>query len=378
MVAERERACNEGVLDLGSEPRVYAEAILNICKLYVESPLVCVSGVAGANLRRRIEAIMASRIGQRLNRAKKLLLASAGVAALAGPVVIGVVIGVGNAPAVRAQSPAAAQPMAKTAPAAPVPAPTVQATTPQQGAIGRTTEKPLAFDAASIKPSNSAMAGDRGGPGGGGGRLQFSPGRVLGRNVTAKRIILEAYHLLKDYQLLGGPGWIDSARFDLEAKSDTPASENQLRQMLQTLLVERFKLVVHRETKEMPIYALIVGKNGSKLHELKEGEPTPTSTKELISLGVLPPRGKEDTFAHVMFDRGKMQDFADELSRNPSIDRPVLDKTGLRGTYLFALWWDADENFMTVVQEQLGLKFESQKAPVDIFVIDKIEKPDKN
>jgi hypothetical protein len=115
LVEERERACDEGVLVLGSEPRIYAEAILSVCKLYVESPLVCVSGVAGANLRRRIEAIMTNRCGQRLNRGKKFLLASAGVAALAVPVLIGI----GNAPAIRAQSPAAAPPVAPTAQAAP-------------------------------------------------------------------------------------------------------------------------------------------------------------------------------------------------------------------------------------------------------------------
>jgi beta-lactamase regulating signal transducer with metallopeptidase domain len=91
MVEERERSCDEEVLRLGSEPRVYAEGILNVCKLYVESPLVCVAGVTGGNLKRRIEAIMANRVGQGLNRTKKLLLASAGIAALAGPIAIGLV-----------------------------------------------------------------------------------------------------------------------------------------------------------------------------------------------------------------------------------------------------------------------------------------------
>ncbi|HYW46247.1 MAG TPA: M56 family metallopeptidase [Bryobacteraceae bacterium] len=112
LVEERERACDEGVLSLGSEPRIYADAILNVCKLYVESPLVCVSGVTGANLKRRIEAIMTNRTGQGLNRAKKFLLAGAGVVALAGPVAIGVVIGIGHAPAIRAQSPAVVPPRA--------------------------------------------------------------------------------------------------------------------------------------------------------------------------------------------------------------------------------------------------------------------------
>ena len=104
LVEERERACDEAVLHLGGEPRTYADAILNVCKLYVESPLVCVSGVTGANLKLRIEAIMMNRTGRGLNRARKLLLACAGAAALAGPVALGVMMGVGNAPAAHAQT----------------------------------------------------------------------------------------------------------------------------------------------------------------------------------------------------------------------------------------------------------------------------------
>jgi beta-lactamase regulating signal transducer with metallopeptidase domain len=103
LIEERERACDEGVLRLGSEPRIYADAILNVCKLYVESPLRCVSGVTGANLKRRIEAIMISRTGQALNGAKKILLAGAGAAAVAVPVAVGIVIGAGHVPAIFAQ-----------------------------------------------------------------------------------------------------------------------------------------------------------------------------------------------------------------------------------------------------------------------------------
>jgi beta-lactamase regulating signal transducer with metallopeptidase domain len=91
MVEERERACDENVLALGGEPRVYADAILNVCKLYVESPLACVAGVTGSNLKRRIEAIMRNQSGRALTRPSKLLLAAAGVAAIAGPVAIGVI-----------------------------------------------------------------------------------------------------------------------------------------------------------------------------------------------------------------------------------------------------------------------------------------------
>src|SRR6202171_3426192 len=101
LVEERERACDQDVLRRGTEPEVYAESILKVCQFYLESPLPCVSGVTGANLKKRIEGIMTDRIAQKLNFARKALLAVAGVAAVAGPILIGLA----NAPASRAQSP---------------------------------------------------------------------------------------------------------------------------------------------------------------------------------------------------------------------------------------------------------------------------------
>jgi uncharacterized protein (TIGR03435 family) len=116
-----------------------------------------------------------------------------------------------------------------------------------------------AFDAATIKPNNSADGGIGAGPIG--GSLRLTPGRVVG-TFTARRIILEAYHLTSP-QLSGGPVWIDNDKFDIEAKAATRANRDQLRQMLQTLLSERFKLAVRHETKEMPVYVMTVGKSGS-------------------------------------------------------------------------------------------------------------------
>lgn len=337
LLEERERACDEEVLRTGSEPQIYAEGILNVCKLYVESPIKCVSGVTGSNLKRRVESIMSNRTGQSLTRAKKLLLAGAGVVALAGPLVIGL----GQAPVIRAQSGLT------------------------QNASARS-EKPLAFDAASIKPSNIGGGGRKGGPGG--GSLQITPpGRVFGRSVSAKRIIREAYHLTDD-QVSGGPGWIDSDRFTLEAKAESPADKNQLRQMLQTLLRDRFGLGIHRETKEMPVYTLTIAKSGLKVHELKEGTPTPTSVARTRGAGPGP----------AIIFRGSMQEFADLLSDNPSIGRPVVDKTGLQEIYFFGVAWGEDEDFVTVIQEEFGLKLESRKAPMDVLVVDRIEKPSEN
>ena len=350
LVEERERACDEAVLRLGSEPGVYAEAILNVCKLYVESPLVCVSGVTGANLKRRIAAILANRTGHALNRAKKLLLASAGAAALAVPVVIGV----GHAPA------------------APV-----QTVTPQPPAGGRLTEKPLAFDAVSIKPATDSVGGGRGSAGS--PRLRFSPGRVVGPSVTARRIILEAYHLTP-YQLSGGPSWLDSDRFYLEAKAETSVDESQIRLMLRTLLSERFKLVAHRGAREMPVYALTVGKNGLRILEPKNGSaPLPVPVVGVLPVSTGGGFVQAGGCVGGMASRGTVQHFAEMLSEmQESVHRPVIDKTGIQGVYQFSICITSPENLVADVEAQTGLKFESQKAPLDALVIDRIEKPEAN
>jgi uncharacterized protein (TIGR03435 family) len=230
---------------------------------------------------------------------------------------------------------------------------------------------PPAFEAASIKPTAIAPGGREGIRG---GTLRYTLGRVVGRNVSAWRMILEAYHV-PQYQLSGGPGWLESERFSVEATTPFPADQTQLRMMLQTLLGKRFKLVVHREVREMSAYAIAVGKGGSRLLELKEGEPTP-SRADLVSRGIAMP--KMEHVAGVLADRGHMQTLIDRLNEMGKIDRPIVDKTGLRGEYLFAFQWDAEENFMSEVEEQSGLKFVSQKLPVDVIIVDHVEKPDAN
>lgn len=195
------------------------------------------------------------------------------------------------------------------------------------------TEKPAAFDAASIKPTDPAARGGGRGPN---GSLQFLPGRVVGRNVTVRRIVLAAYHLTQ-FQLAGGPAWLDSDRFDMEAKSEASADRDQLRQMLQTLLAERFKLAVHRGTKEMPVYAMMVGKKGSKLLEWKEGEPIPKVPGAPVEGGGR--RGGSSPSGGRLFDHLTMQAFAETLTSDPRIGRPVIDKTGLRSLYLIDFTW---------------------------------------
>jgi len=222
------------------------------------------------------------------------------------------------------------------------------------------------FNAASIKPKNS------GGCLGGGCGVRFLPGMVSSfpGGTSTRDIIWAAYHL-SPYQLSGGPGWLDSDMFDLEAKAETPTDENGLKLMLQTLLSQRFKLVLHHETREVPVYDLTVGKSGVKPHELKEGEPP----QQFVSAAAALPGAPA-----VMLVFNGVQEFAVKSGSNSraNLGRPVVDKTGLDGRYLFTFSWDRNEDYMDAVEEQLGLKFIPRKAALDFYVIDHIEKPEPN
>jgi len=218
LVKEREQACDEAVLQGGNQPRVYAEAILDVCKFYLEAQPLCVSGVTGANLRRRIEAILTNHTGQRLNRSKKLLLAGAAFAALAAPLVIGLSYG-------------------------------------ESQNDGRSE---ASFAVASVKPSEqSAWPRVRLGPMPGGQGYEA-------RNIAVRFMIERVYNLV-DNQISGGPGWMNTERYDIEAKAERPSSIEELHKMFQNLLADRFKLQFHRETRELPLFDLVVDKNGPKL-----------------------------------------------------------------------------------------------------------------
>jgi bla regulator protein BlaR1 len=357
LVEERERACDEAVLSQINEPRAYAEGILSICKFYRESPLVCVSGVTGADLRQRIEAIMTNRIGRSLNRANKFLLVGAGVAAVAVPLMVGI----GDTPSVLAQSPVVAS---------------------------------RHFDVAAIKPNNSGanLLGIRVVPGGG----------LRAVNATLRSLISEAYQV-RDFELSGGPAWLGSARYDIEAKGQVESGSQQqtglqVMKMLQALLADRFQLRIHRETKEMPVYGLLVAKNGPKLEASREVcfDPTAGIPQPPTLPGQSPSRpcgGFNNSSNQMLGASVGMSRFAANLSR--FIGRTVVDRTGLKGTYDIALRWTPDEgqawlptgplppddsqpSIFTAVQEQLGLRLESQRGPVEVLVIDGAEKPSEN
>lgn len=368
LLEERERGCDEEVLRLGHEPKVYAESILKTCRFYFESPLACVSAITGSNLKKRIEAIMAGQARRELIFCQKLLLTAAGTMALVGPPLLGA-RGEFSAPAVLQDS--------------------------LQGAT------PPAFEVASIR-SNKSQDSRRSSK-----KLQFTPdGRFVAVNLPLDAIIGIAYNVSgQSDRLSGGPDWIHSQKFDIEATVDkgaVPAGSpatirvQQMRLMLQALLADRFKLAIRREMTERPVYALVVAENGPKLQSANADEnscaldPNDTMSCHFLS-------GGEGRGLHgVAVDMSNVA-----LSVSDWTDRPVIDKTGLKGLFnIQTEGWapfrpreplpgnepsaeepasaDSSRPTLSMILQRLGLKLDSQRATVELFVIERVERPTEN
>jgi len=367
LVEERERACDEEVLELGNPPQIYAESILKTCEFSVGSPLACISGVTGADLKNRIVQIMQGPVARNLDFGKKLLLVVAGAMVAAGPVVFGLI----QEPQRQAASP-----------------------------VAGTASKVPAFEVASIKPDKSGM--------GMMSTLRTTPVGFSASNVPLKALIQYAYGV-EENQIFGAPSWLGSEQYDIEAKvssSDTDAlhdlSPDQRSLMLQPLLADRIQLKVHREVRGVPVLVLVVAKGGPKLHEAKPGDTYPNGLKGFD--------GKEGGPGMMLMRPGQLTAqgvdlpfVAKQLSQQ--LGRTVQDKTGLTGKYDFTLQWTPERDsspmfrgpeggqqgaanappadasgpsIVTAIQEQLGLKLESQKAPVEVLVIDHVERPSAN
>ena len=221
------------------------------------------------------------------------------------------------------------------------------------------------FEVASIKPNRSL---------GGMSSIHISKGRVSMENVSLKKVMLNAYDLADDREyLIDGPGWLATERFDMEVTfpGDTPVA--RVRQMMQSLLAERFKLELHRDTRQLPRYSLAVAKNGPKIHPVENGQGRTSSGPGRLEATKI-----------------SMQKLADLLAR--IVGLTVIDSTGVKGVFDFTLQWSPDEaakiaaadgseaagvagpSIFTVLQEQLGLKLTKDKGPVEILVVDRIEK----
>jgi uncharacterized protein (TIGR03435 family) len=187
-------------------------------------------------------------------------------------------------------------------------------------------------------------------------------------------IIQYAY---KEYKTrITGPDLLESQRFDIVAKAPSGTPNDQLMPMLQTLLIDRFGMQLHRETVEMPIYALVIADGGPKLKEMKPGEP-------ISGRGAA--GSQSDALASKSF-MGDLGTFAASLSR--SLDRPVVDMTGLSGRFVIFLTYLPDRlvgvegasgpSIFAALEEQLGLKLERQRGPIEMIVIDHLEEPTPN
>jgi uncharacterized protein (TIGR03435 family) len=343
MVEERELACDEEVLRTLGEPQAYAEGILSVCKLYIESPLPCVSGVTGADLKKRIEVIMKNAATFRLSVPKKLILAAAGIAAVAVPLSVGILRG-------------------------------------QQGGLLADLGE-YSFEVATIRPGKPD--GDKLMGIGVSGR----PGRWEGTGVTLKDLILAAYGVSSEY-VYGGPKWIDSNAWDIVAQApEGQGSYGQLGKLLQTLLRDRFHLRMHTEQRQMPVFELKVIKPGKLtrsidcMAEIAKGDAS--TFNGICGLGSGP--GNPRTLGG---GGATMTQLTQYLSRVTSIARPVLDRTGLDGFWNFEVKFmpanpDGSENPLAppiaiAIQEQLGLKLESSRAAVEVLVVDQAEMPDQN
>ena len=368
LVEERERACDEEVVELGSERRVYAESILKVCEFCVGSPLACVSGVTGSDLKKRMVYIMTEHLARKLNFAKKLLLSTAGVLALALPLVFGVL----NAPQIRAQE----QPQNLAAIV-----PDVQV---------------------SIKPSELSTQ-TYAGSGVHLLKMMYSPTGFRAANASLETIMQEAYGVQAS-QIANAPEWIKTAAYDVDIEAGNKANDagreespEQRRargqRVLQELLADRFHLQVHQESREIPSYALVVAEDGSKLQPAKTADSAPSGVNgpERRFMGASM-RMKFDGSQAVGMEAHNISasDLASQLSRQ--LGSVVVDKTGLGGNYDFKLNWTSDAgqkpdapaseastaSLLTALQEQLGLKLEPQKAPMEVLVIDHVERPTEN
>jgi uncharacterized protein (TIGR03435 family) len=236
------------------------------------------------------------------------------------------------------------------------------------------------FDVVSIKRNKS-------GPG---PAMIISPidsDRIIVRNASPWMIIGEAYGIRLHDLITGAPTWADAEVYDIEAKvaaSDLPAFHNllpgQRNPMLRTLLADRFHLICHFETRTLPAYALVVLKGGPKLAEIQPG---------ILSNGLKDPGGIDMSHGALTATGSSMQGLAHVLQMQ--LGRPVVDRTGLTGNYNFKLNWTPDSgatavpadaesgpSIFTALQEQLGLKLESNKAAVEVLVVDHIERPSED
>jgi len=216
---------------------------------------------------------------------------------------------------------------------------------------------PAQFEVASIKPSPPGSRGTT--------FYDPTPDRFEFANTTIKGLIAYAYSV-PAFQVVGATGWVAADGYDILAKPQGAVTDERVREMVQSILAERFNLKVHEEQKEMPVYALVVAKGGSKLQRSpRPDQPTARSG-----------------YGRFSGEHLAMENLVSLLAAE--VERPVIDKTGIDGQFDVKVQWTPEESpdtgpsIFTAVQEQLGLKLEARHAPQDVVVIDHIDRPSEN
>ncbi len=248
--------------------------------------------------------------------------------------------------------------------------------TPAQTPVPTTTTVPaITFEVTSVKPSKAGTSSSR---------SSMDNGRFTASNILLKNLMQYSAFGIPEPRILGGPKWLNSERFDIEAKLDAPTLDrwNHLdrhqhslagQALFQQLLADRFHLRYHWETRTLPLYALVVAKSGPHLHPSTQIDAdTDTTDGEIIAKGI--------TLADLA--RTLTQELSHELGR------VVTDQTNLPGRFDLTLRWTPDTGsavppdtgpaLFTAIQEQLGLKLESTKGPVQVLIIDQLERPTKD
>ena len=347
LVAERERACDQSVLARGGSAEVYAASLLSVCRRYLESPLPCVPGVTGSDLKTRIHDIMTGRTGRPLGAARKAALALAALVAVSLPVAIGVLRGQGPPPE-------------------------------------------YTYDTVSVRPADP--------DGGRMGLISDPQGNIRGQNVTAMMLLTFAFDVPAS-QLAQVPEWVISERFDVtftpkrrENLKDRRVPRDQMeglmsrqRERMQAVLRDRFGLVMGSESRGRLLYSLSVAQGGSKLTANDDPKPVMRLRQGQVT-------AKAATMTM--------------LTRflSAQLGRPVVDQTGLEGGFDFTIEWTPDRPLMApngtpvragsgrpplvggagrpamaaALREQLGLELESRNESAPVLVVEKIERPEAN
>jgi uncharacterized protein (TIGR03435 family) len=248
-----------------------------------------------------------------------------------------------------------------------------------------------AFDVVSIKPNTSGVGSERIGP--------ILMGRFTANSIGVDHLMRLAYKV-HDFEISGAPSWTKSEKFDIVARAEgmEKATYEQMQPLLQSLLADRFRLLLHREIKDLPVYELVAAKGGSRLVATREGNCTEFDPKNPPP--PQPGRALPRVCGATRMGRNLLQavglslpDIAADLSE--ILGRPVVDKTGLMGTFDVHLEFapdnavalgaefsptadPSDPSIFTALQEQLGLKLELSKGPIEVLIIDHVERPGEN